>query len=79
MPDFEHEVNGSLYEKLNKYYRSNSKLKILRVQEKTAGYTGLLHFSLIVEPDGTLTNIDIRTIGFKTNKKELKKLFTRNW
>ena len=81
MPDFQYKNIDSLNVKLTEYLRENSDLKILKSDEVTGAYKGLLLIRFIVEKNGTLSNIRINTFGYSIDKRKLTNLLinTQNW
>lgn len=80
-PDFKYKSYEHLNEKINEYFREHSKLKILKVGEKTGAYQGIIVITFIVEKNGTLTNIGFDFKGFKSSENEFKTLLinTGGW
>jgi hypothetical protein len=70
-PNFKYKAYDDLHKKINDYFRANSRLKILGIGEVTAAYKGVVLLNFIVEMDGSLSNIEIKSYGFNPDINEL--------
>jgi len=78
-PDFGKQINKTqtfenLSNKIEDYFQNNTELTILKKQHETSEYKDYIALSFVVEKDGTLTDVKIKTRITKIAQEEILEL-----